>query len=69
MSDDEPTVPIVCSECETTSRVPLDAVAESVERHNDNHHDGETIAEVDPDLKAQLADLVVEDLGLLEEEP
>ena len=68
MSDDEPTVPIVCPECETTSRVPLDDVAASVESHNDRHHDGEGIAEVDPALKEQLADLVVDDLGLLEDE-
>ncbi len=67
MSDDEPTVPIVCAECETTSRVPLDDVADSIDSHNDRHHDGEAIAEVDPALKEQLADLVVDDLGLLED--
>ena len=68
MSDDAPTVPIVCSACETTSRVALDEVSEAIDRHNDRLHDGEPHAEVDPDLKAQLADLVVEDLGLLEDD-
>ncbi|MFC3960232.1 hypothetical protein [Halovivax cerinus] len=68
MSDDEPTVPIVCPACETTSRVPIDDVADTVEGHNERHHDGEAIAEVDPALKDQLADLVVDDLGLLEDE-
>ena len=67
MSDEEPTVPIVCPECETTSRVVLDAVADTVDTHNDRHHDGEAIAGVDPALKEQLANLVVEDLGLLDE--
>ncbi|WP_290816066.1 hypothetical protein [Halovivax sp.] len=68
MTDDDPTVPIVCAECETTSRVPLDDVGDAVDRHNDRLHDGEAIAEVDPALKEQLADLVVEDLGLLDDE-
>ena len=67
MSDEEPTVPIVCPECDTTSRVALEAVADTVDNHNDRHHDGEEIAGVDPALKEQLANLVVEDLGLLDE--
>ena len=68
MSDDAPTVPIVCSACETTSRVALDDVSEAIERHNERLHDGDPHAEVDPALKEQLADLVVEDLGLLEDD-
>lgn len=60
----EPAVPIVCPECETTSRVALEDVAETIERHNDRLHDGEVVAEVDPALKDQLADLIAEDLGL-----
>jgi hypothetical protein len=67
--DSEPTVPIVCSACGTTSRVPLANVAAAVERHNEQRHDGESIAEVDPDLKAALADMVVEDMGLTEPDP
>lgn len=65
MTEDEPEVPVVCTECETTTRVELSAVAESIERHNEQMHDGEEVAQVDPDLADQLADLVAEDLGLL----
>jgi len=65
MSEDEPDVPIVCEECETTSRIPLSDVGESLDRHNQNQHDGEEIAQVDPDLADQLADLVAEDMDLL----
>lgn len=68
MSEEEPTVPIVCTECETETRVPLDDVAGAISRHNEGKHDGEDIAEVDPDLKDRLADLVAEDMGLFEEE-
>ena len=66
MSDDEPDVPIRCEACETTTRVPLSAVADAVARHNDRLHDGEPVAEVDPALTDQLADVVAEELGLLE---
>ncbi len=68
MSTDEPSVPIVCTECETETRVPLSDVAETLSRHNDGKHDGEDVAEVDPALKDQLADLVAKDLGLFDEE-
>lgn len=64
---DTPAVPIVCTSCETTSRVPLDDVAEAIDRHNDRLHDGVPIAEVDPVLKDRLADLIVEDLRLFDE--
>ena len=67
MSDDDPEVPIVCQECRTRSRIPLARVAESIDRHNDRLHDGESVAEVDPAIKDQLADMVAADLGLLEE--
>jgi hypothetical protein len=45
--------------------VELSTVAESIERHNDQLHDGEDIAQVDPELAEQLQDLVAKDLGLL----
>ncbi|AZQ15216.1 hypothetical protein [Halorubrum sp. PV6] len=66
MSTDEPSVPIRCSECGTETSVALSDVADALEKHNDGKHDGEEIAEVDPALKDQLADLVAEDLGLFE---
>lgn len=69
MSDDDTLdVPIVCPECDTTSRVPLEEVADTIARHNDRLHDGEAIAEVDPELRNSLADLIAADLGLLDEE-
>jgi hypothetical protein len=68
MTDDEPTVPIVCPDCGTEARIPLDDVADKLDSHNERHHGGEAVATVDPDLADQLADLVVEDMGLLDEE-
>lgn len=65
MSDDEPDVPVICPACETTTRVPISRVADSVERHNEQLHEGEDIAEIDPDIAEQLQNLVAEDLGLL----
>lgn len=67
MSSDEPDVPVHCPECETTTRVPMADLADAVTRHNDQLHDGDDVARVDPDLADQLADLVAEDLGLLED--
>jgi hypothetical protein len=68
MTDDEPAVPIVCPDCGTEARIPLDDVADKLDSHNDRHHDGEDVATVDPALADQLADLVVDDMGLLDEE-
>lgn len=68
MSNDssvDPRVPIVCRACGTETRVPLDELPDTLERHNRQRHDGEEIAEVDPELADQLADLVAEELGLL----
>ena len=65
MSDDQPEVPVVCTECDTRTQVPLDDVAGAVERHNEQLHDGEEIAEVDPAIRDHLADRVAEDIGLL----
>ena len=66
MSDDEPTVPVHCPACETSTRVPLSRVGESVDAHNDQLHDGRAVAHVDPAVRDQLADLVAEDLGLID---
>jgi hypothetical protein len=65
MTADEPDVPIICEECDTTTRIPISEVADSVERHNEQMHDGEDIAQIDPDIAEELQDLVAEDLGLL----
>ena len=66
--NDEPGVPVVCSECGTDTRVPLAEVAAAVERHNERLHDGEDVARVDPDIAAHVADLVAEDMGLVGED-
>lgn len=68
MATDEetPDVPVHCPACETTTRVPLEELADAIDRHNEGVHDGEAVAEVDPDIAAQLQDLVAEDLGLLD---
>lgn len=64
-SDSEPTVPIRCEDCGTETRVPLSDVAATLDRHNDQRHDGDDIAQVDPALADELANLVAEDLDLL----
>lgn len=65
---DDPTVPIICTECGTETRVPLESLAETLERHNETRHDGKEIAQVDPDIADRIADLVADDMGLLDEE-
>lgn len=62
---DEPNVPVVCPDCDTETEVPLSEVGDMLSRHNENQHDGEERAQVDPDLAEQLQDLVAEDMGLL----
>lgn len=67
MTDESaPTVPVICPACETTSEVPLAEVQETISRHNQRLHDGESVAHVDPEIRRHLTDLVAEDLGLLE---
>jgi hypothetical protein len=61
---DDPDVPVLCDECGTRTRVPLSTVGEAVQRHNDQLHDGEDVAEIDPDVAATLLDLVAEGMGL-----
>jgi len=63
--DEQPDVPVRCPECETTTRVALTDLADAIERHNEQLHDGEEIAEVDPEIAEHVADLIAEDLGLL----
>jgi len=65
MSDDEPTVPVHCPECGSESQVPLSELADAVERHNENLHDGDDVARVDAAVRDRLTDMVAEDLGLL----
>ena len=67
MSDDQPTVPIVCPDCETESKIPLSEVEGAITRHNERLHDGEQLATVDPAIASRVADLAARDLGLLDE--
>jgi hypothetical protein len=62
MGDDTPTVSVVCETCDTTTRVSLDDAAATVDRHNDRLHDGESHAQIDPELVARLQDLVAADI-------
>jgi hypothetical protein len=64
-TDGETGVPIVCSECGTETKIPLSEVATTLEDHNETRHDGEDIAQVDPTVAEELADLVAEDLDLV----
>ena len=63
--EDVPDIPVVCQDCNTRTKVPFPEVEDAVARHNEQLHDGEAVAEVDPDVLDQLADFVTEDLGLL----
>lgn len=66
MADDQTTdVPVVCPECGTNTRVPVDDARATVDRHNDRLHGGDAVASIDPTLKDELARLVAEDLELL----
>jgi hypothetical protein len=65
-ADSDPDVPVVCPECDTTTRVPLPDVADAIDRHNEGRHDGEEVAQVDPEIAARIADLAAVDLGLTE---
>ena len=62
--EDSPSVPVVCPECETTTRVSIPDLADTIARHNEQLHDGENVAEVDPEVADRIIDLVAEDLGL-----
>lgn len=63
---EQPTIPIICPDCETRTQIPFPDVEDTVSRHNEQLHDGESIASVDPDVFDHLADRVAADLGLLE---
>ncbi|QIO22956.1 hypothetical protein [Haloarcula sp. JP-L23] len=67
--DDElPEIPVVCTACDTRTRVPFEDVESAVDRHNEQLHDGDPVAEVDPDVLDQLVDRLGRDLGLLDGE-
>ena len=66
-ADDEiPEIPVVCEACGTRSQVPFDEVEAKVQRHNEQRHDGEAVAEVDPDVLEALTTQLGKDMGLFE---
>jgi len=67
-TDDDPAVPVVCSDCGTDTEVPLADVAAAVKRHNEQLHDGESVAQIDPAIAEHVTDMVAEDLGIFDDE-
>ena len=63
---DVPDIPVVCEKCGTRSQVPFDDVEGAIERHNEQRHDGESVAAVDPDVLEALTEQVGKDMGLLD---
>lgn len=64
---EEPTVPVVCEACETTTETSLSEAAETIQQHNERIHDGEECAQIDPAIAEQIQDLIARDMGLLED--
>lgn len=66
MNEDAPEIPIVCPACDTRTHIPFPDVEETVARHNEERHDGEAVAAVDPEVFDRLADYVASDIGLID---
>lgn len=69
MAEDPPddvSVPVVCEDCDTTTRVPLPDVQAVIDRHNDTVHGGDAVAQIDPVLRSEIADLAADDLTDIE---
>jgi len=64
MSDDDhdPAVPVVRPDCDTETHIPLDDLPGKLDRHNEQRHDGEEVAQMDPDLADRLLDLAADDV-------
>jgi hypothetical protein len=65
VDDDLPEIPVICAECSTRTRIEFENVEEAVRSHNEQFHDGESVAQVDPDVLDHLVDRVADDLDLL----
>jgi hypothetical protein len=66
MTTDQPEIPVVCEACGTRTSVAFEDVEDAVARHNEQLHDGDPVAEVDPAVLEELADRLAKDIGLLE---
>lgn len=62
--DEEPSFPVVCPECDTETRVALSDLEDAIDRHNDQLHDGDDVAQIDPAVADAVLDLAAEDMGL-----
>ena len=51
------------------SQVPFDDLEAAVARHNEQLHDGEAVAEVDPEVLDALTDRLGRDMGLFDDDP
>lgn len=64
-TDDAPQVTIECEACGTETRVALSEAAERIDRHNEQRHDGEPEAGLDPVVADRLADILAEEMDIL----
>lgn len=69
IKEDMPEIPVVCTACETRTQVSFDDVEAAVKRHNDTLHDGESVAQVDPDVLDALTDQLGREMGLFDNDP
>lgn len=65
MAGEPPRVTIQCPDCETETTVALADAAERLDRHNEQVHDGEQVARLDPVVADRLADILAEEMDLL----
>lgn len=65
--EEEPAFPVICPGCETETRVALSDLEESIDRHNEQLHDGEEVAQIDPAVADEMLNLAAEDMGLYDE--
>ena len=68
-NEETPEIPVVCTACDTRTQVPFDDVEAAVARHNEQLHDGEAVAEVDPEVLNALTDQLGRDMGLFDDDP
>ena len=67
--EDMPEIPVVCTACETRTQVPFEDVEAAVQRHNEQLHGGDAVAEVDPEVLDALTDQLGRDMGLFDGDP
>ena len=61
-----PEITIVCTACDTETAVPFEKVEGMIDRHNERQHDADPIAEIDPEIRSRLQDLLAEEMGLFD---